>query len=371
MTGQLFVAAFGELIVVARGQPCLLVGDFNVEPTKIPCLAKGISAGLCVDFEEAWALAAGLQPTPTCKKGWDSAGGHRRDFMVGCPHAVAAVLSCKVHPDRWTAPHLAVRTFFDCCRWTCRVTQPVQRTHLRPASWLPAVDKVRGSKSVEVRRVWEVDDERLQSMSRQSLDAGDVSRAWLVWSGAAETALVDSYRFSGGPLPGRGLALGRGSVSFRVVRLGHKVRKARSNAADAVDAADVFSYRDSSIAPLLDMRRMFKAVMDVLDAMIRCGVSLSWSVELTAQWDRILAAGPLFHVALDDLSAVRGLGIGDFYHVVSDVHHRLSVVHRRYDAIWGWRNWIREDPTVHPYKWLRPDLVPPASSHAWWFWSAC
>ena len=24
------------------------------------------------------------------------------------------------------------------------------------------------------------------------------------------------------------------------------------------------------------------------------------------------------------------------------------------------RNWIREDPCVHPYKWLRPDLVPPA-----------
>ena len=46
LTEQLFDAAFGELSVVARGQFCLLVGDFNVEPTKIPCLAKGISAGL-------------------------------------------------------------------------------------------------------------------------------------------------------------------------------------------------------------------------------------------------------------------------------------------------------------------------------------
>ena len=85
--------------------------------------------------------------------------------------------------------------------------------------------------------------------------------------------------------------LGRRSASFRVVRLGgHRVRKDRGNAADAHDAADVFLYRDSSVAPLLDMRRRFKAVMDVLDAMIRCGVSLSQSVELTAQWDRILAA---------------------------------------------------------------------------------
>ena len=85
---------------------------------------------------------------------------------------------------------------------------------------------------------------------------------------------------------------------------------------------------------MLDMRRRFKAVMDVLDGMIRYGVSLSRSVELTAQWDRILAAGPLYLVALDDLSALRGLGIGDFYHVVSGLHHRLSdfvhavVVHR-------------------------------------------
>ena len=33
-------------------------------------------------------------------------------------------------------------------------------------------------------------------------------------------------------------------------------------------------------------------MMDVLDAMIRYGISLSRSVELTAQWDRILAFGP-------------------------------------------------------------------------------
>ena len=82
--------------------------------------------------------------------------------MVGCPLAVAAVLSCKVQADRWVAPHLAVRTIFDCCRRTCRVTQPVQRTTLWPASWLPALDKGRGSQSVEVQRVWGVYDERLQ-----------------------------------------------------------------------------------------------------------------------------------------------------------------------------------------------------------------
>ena len=42
LTDQLLDAALGELGVAAREQPCLTVGDFNVEPTKIPCLAKGI-----------------------------------------------------------------------------------------------------------------------------------------------------------------------------------------------------------------------------------------------------------------------------------------------------------------------------------------
>ena len=42
---QLFDAALGELRVVALDQPCLIVGDFNVEPTKIPCLAKGFRLG--------------------------------------------------------------------------------------------------------------------------------------------------------------------------------------------------------------------------------------------------------------------------------------------------------------------------------------
>ena len=149
LTEQLFDAASGELSVVARRPLCLLVGDFNVEPTKIPCLAKEISTGLWVDFGEAWAVAAGLQPAPTCKRDWTAAGGHRRDFILGCPlAAAAAILSCKVQPDRWIALHLAIRALFDCGRWESWVTQPVRCTPLWPASWLPAIDKSRGSKSV-------------------------------------------------------------------------------------------------------------------------------------------------------------------------------------------------------------------------------
>ena len=87
--------------------------------------------------------------------------------------------------------------------------------------------RVRGSKSVEARRVWELYDDRLQYMSQrdalllnESLDAGDVSQAWLVWSHAAESALVDAYSLSGGPRPCHGFVLGRGAARFRRVRLG-------------------------------------------------------------------------------------------------------------------------------------------------------
>ena len=46
----------------------------------------------------------------------------------------------------------------------------------------------------------------------------------------------------------KGLVLGRGSAVLRVVQIGGpRVRRARANVADALDAADVFLYCDSSV----------------------------------------------------------------------------------------------------------------------------
>ena len=92
LTNQLFEAALGELAVVARRQPCLIVGDFNVEPTKIPCLAKGISAGLWVDLEASWATAAGRAPAVTSERTWDSDSGNRRDFQMPIVRCCCLVL---------------------------------------------------------------------------------------------------------------------------------------------------------------------------------------------------------------------------------------------------------------------------------------
>ena len=81
----------------------------------------------------------------------------------------------------------------------------------------------------------------------------------------------------------------------------------------------MFSYTVTLLLPLCLNEAQVQAVMGVLDAMTRYGVSFSRSVELTEQWDRILTAGPLYPVTLDDLGAVRGLRIGDFCRVVSNV----------------------------------------------------
>ena len=104
----------------------------------------------------------------TCKRTWDSDSGNRRDFQIGCPLRGAAVLSCEVLGDRWIQPHLAVRTWFVADRWTAFVAQPRRFTPLWPASWVSSVDRSRFCKSAEVRRIWDVYDERLRWV-----DAGD------------------------------------------------------------------------------------------------------------------------------------------------------------------------------------------------------
>ena len=80
----------------------------------------------------------------------------------------------------------------------------------------------------------------------------------------------------------------------------------------------------------------------------------------------ILRVGPIHPIFAEDFLLARVGDLGQCCQVLLGLHRRLSdfihavVVHRREVAIRGWRSWLREDPSVHPEKWLRPDLVPPA-----------
>ena len=149
--------------------------------------------------------------------------------------------------------------------------------------------------------------------------------------------------------------LGRGMVRMRTVRLGGPiVRSVRRNAADVGEVDDVSLYRDSSAAPVLDLRRKLKAVLDLLDAIVRCGASLTRAVELSHLWDCIVRLGPLGSVSVEDYVAARTCGVGESRRLVAGLYDRVStfirgvVVHRRNVGITAWRSWLREDPLVHP-----------------------
>ena len=159
----------------------------------------------------------------------------------------------------------------------------------------------------------------------------------------------------------------RGAARFNKVRLGGpKVRKARARCSDPSDGAQVDPYRDTSVAPLVDLRRRFRAVLDVIGAIRRSGFSVSRGLELTRQWSAIAAAGPLGTVTSDALERASRLDLVDLEVFVAALHLDLdkflqAVVRNRKDrAVQGWRAWILEDPLVHPNRWLRPDLVPPS-----------
>ena len=91
LTEKLLDAVLCELAVIASGQPCLIVGDLNIEPDRIPCLLKGLMAGHWFDLQSSWAPASGVDPLPTCCRTFGSCGGSRRDFILCCPLAVSAL----------------------------------------------------------------------------------------------------------------------------------------------------------------------------------------------------------------------------------------------------------------------------------------
>ena len=197
-------------------------------------------------------------------------------------------------------------------------------------------------------------DERLQFMSREdalnldeALLSGDVSSAWMVWSSAAEKALADAFRFAGRPVPARGLVLGRSMARMRTVRIGGPiVRSVRRSAASGGDVDDVSLYRDSSAAPVLDLRRNLRAVLNLLDAIVRWGASLTRDVELSHLWDSVVRLGSLGSVHVQDYDVARVCGVGESRRLVAELHGRVSafvrclVAYRRSAGITAWRNWF-------------------------------
>ena len=82
------------------------------------------------------------------------------------------------------------------------------------------------------------------------------------------------------------------------------------------------------------------------------------------QWDAIVSAGPCGPLCSANLAISPAVGLSSFgdhvrvlYDVVVDFLHKV-VVSRKDVAVRSWRSWMLEDDKVHPYRWLKPDLVP-------------
>ena len=69
--------------------------------------------------------------------------------------------------------------------------------------------------------------------------------------------------------------------------------------------------------------------------MIRDGITLARSLELTVQWDGIIRNGPVHPLTVQDFDLAWRGGLGEWRQVVEELHLRLSdfihrvVVHRR------------------------------------------
>ena len=220
-----------ELAAVSRCQLCLIVGDLNIEPSKISCLLPGILAGSWFDLQEAWVCASGVALGVTCKHSFASTGGTRRDFFIGCPLVTAALGWCTVSEDRWVLSHHSVQASFCVETWTARACLPVRVVSppLWLASWTSFLDLSRSSRSTEVGRIWEVSDKFLRAVPQVFLDgigaapgAGDVSTAWRVWSLLPKFPCFLPFSWLVVP-PLKGCSGGRGVARFRSAVFGGPV----------------------------------------------------------------------------------------------------------------------------------------------------
>ena len=118
------------------------------------------------------------------------------------------------------------------------------------------------------------------------------------------------------------------------------------------------------LAALCSPRRSFQLVWEIVGfAAILAATPAATAVCCDLS---VVRLGSLGSVHVQEYDAARVCGVWESRRLVAELHGRVStfveglVAYRRSAGITAWRNWLREDPLVHPYRWLRADLVPPS-----------
>ena len=102
--------------------------------------------------------------------------------------------------------------------------------------------------------------------------------------------------------------------------------------------------KDASVSRVIVLRRRLGCVQSVLDGIFRNGLTLSRDLELGAQWDAIVSAGPCGPLCSANLAVSPAVGLSSFgdhvrvlYDVVVDFLHKV-VVSRKDVAVRGSRS---------------------------------
>ena len=191
------------------GQPVVLVGDFNADPTVVPSLAKGIMDGHWIDIEQAFATGRGVAPSRTCQFQLDEDKGSGRDFVLAGSIAMAATTPCRVLPDRWFVPHFAVYAEFSLSLHGMPLSIELGSVHsCGQLVGLIGLIAPGRSPSHAVQNIWDVYIQEVGFVSREvreqlftACNSPDVDASWLLWNREAEASLARAYLFAGGPPP--------------------------------------------------------------------------------------------------------------------------------------------------------------------------
>ena len=137
--------------------------------------------------------------------------------------------------------------------------------------------------------------------------------------------------------------------------------------ADPVDTANCLSFINSSLSPVVLFRRRLSSVGDVLKGVRKNGFSTSRWQALVLRWASVRRQGPTGPVlTLEPWRDWLPPDLHGFYAWVFDTLKVLDrfisqvATARRDAAVLSWKRWLHEDLSSRPYKYLRPDLVPPA-----------
>ena len=267
--------------------------------------------------------------------------------------------------DRWFTPHFSVLARFRIGAWMADVACPYACQPIWPACGLDTPDRSSSSSTRVVQDVWDVCREELGVVPEDVVLAlGDaVSRSsvgdfWSMWSRSAEEGLFRAYSQAGGPtVAGSSAFLGRGPLRIRSRRLGGRAaggtvssRLYRVSHGDDVDKHCAQYFVNSSLSPVLLLRRRLKSVADVLKGIRNKRFTQSRWDALLRYWGAVCRHGPCgpissLHPWVDWIPP----DLHGFFKWVFDSLEVLNgflrqvVVSRRDDGIRKWTRWLRED----------------------------